>query len=79
MASNCQVNTDILNEITDKPTVPWPVFSKEEFRTAISSCNNSSTSSSDKLSWSHLKIILKDDKCLSTIIHIANVCINLGY
>ena len=79
MASNRQVNTDILNEITDKPTVPWSVFSKEEFRTAISSCNNSSTSSSDKLLWSHLKIILKDDKCLNTIIHIANVCINLGY
>ena len=29
--------------------------------------------------WSHLKIILKDDECLSIIIHIANTCINLGY
>jgi len=78
-ASNHQVDTDILNEIIDKPTVPWPVFSKKEFRTAISSCNNSSASGPDKLSWSHLKIILKDDECLNTIIHIANACINLGY
>ena len=78
-ASNRQVNMDILNEITNKPTVPWPVFSKEEFRTAISSCNNSSAPGPDKLLWSHLKTILKDDKCLNTIIYIANTYINLGY
>ena len=29
--------------------------------------------------WSHLKSILKDDECLNIIIHIANVCIELGY
>ena len=57
----------------------WPVFSKKEFRTVISSYNNSSASGPDKLLWSHLKIILKDNKCLNTIIHIANACINLGY
>jgi len=79
MASNCQVNTDILNEIIDKLTMSWPVFSKEEFRTTISSYNNSSAPGPDKLSWSHLKIILKDNKCLNTIIYIANACINLGY
>ena len=33
----------------------------------------------DKLLWSHLKIILKDNKCLGIIIHITNVCIKLGY
>ena len=79
MASNHQVDTDILNEIIDKPTIPWPVFSKEEFRTAISSCNNSSAPGPDKLLWSYLKIILKDNECLNTIIYIANACINLGY
>jgi len=72
MASNHQVNTDILNEIIDKSTMPWPVFSKEEFRTAISSCNNSSAPGPDKLLWSHLKIILKDNECLNIIIHITN-------
>ena len=59
--------------------MPWPVFSKEEFRTAISSCNHSSAPSPNKLLWSHLKIILKDNECLNTIIYIANACINLGY
>jgi len=33
----------------------------------------------DKLSWSHLKIILKDNECLGIIIHITNACIKLGY
>jgi len=31
------------------------------------------------LLWSYLKIILKNNKCLSNIISIANTCINLGY
>jgi len=70
-ALNCQVDVDILEEIYDKPILPWPAFSKEEFRFAISSCNN--------LSWSHLKVILKDNKCLNVIINIANACIELGY
>ena len=45
----------------------------------ISSCNNSSTPEPDKLSWSHLKSILKHDVCLTNIIKIANAYINLGY
>ena len=78
-ALHCQVDIDILDEIADKPTSPWPSFSKEEFRLALSSCNNSSVPGPDKLMWSHLKIILKDDECLNIIIHIANSCIELGY
>ena len=79
MASNRQVDTNILDEIADKPTVPWLVFSKEEFRVAISSYNNSSTPSPDKLSWRHLEIILEDKECLDNFVQIANTCINLGY
>jgi len=54
-------------------------FSKEEFKSAIANCNNFSTPGPDKLSWSHLKVILKNNKCLSNIISIANTCINLDY
>jgi len=79
MALYCQVDIDILDEIADKPTSPWPSFSKEEFRLALSSCNNSSVPGPNKLTWSYLKIILKDDECLNIIIHIANTCIELGY
>ena len=43
------IDIDILDEIADKPTSPWPAFSKEEFRCALSSCNNSSVPSPDKL------------------------------
>jgi len=79
MALHLQVDVNILDEIGDKPTLPWPAFSKKEFRLAIINCNNSSTPGPDKLSWSHLKIILKDDDCLDIIISIANTCIELGY
>ena len=74
-----QVDIDILDEIANKPTSPWPSFSKEEFRLALSSYNNFFVPSPNKLTWGHLKIILKDNKCLNIIIHIVNACIELGY
>jgi len=79
MALYQQVDINILDKITDKPISPWPAFSKEEFRFALSSCNNSSAPGSDKLMWSHLRSILKDNECLNVFIHIANTCIELGY
>ena len=75
----CQVDINILDEIGDKPTSPWPAFLKEEFRLAIINCNNSSAPGPDKLSWSYPKIILKDDDYLDIIISITNACIELGY
>lgn len=42
-------------------------------------CNNSSTLGSNKLSWRHLKIIVKDSMCLRNIINIADVCFELEY
>jgi len=38
-----------------------------------------SASGPDKLSWSHLKIILKDDDCLNFIVNITNACIEVRY
>jgi len=74
-----QVNVKVLDKIDDKPILPWPSFSKEEFRLALSKCNNSSAPSPNKLSWGHLKYILKEDECLNIIISIANACIKVGY
>jgi len=74
-----QVDINILDEIGDKPIASWPLFSKEEFKIAISSCNNSSTPGPDNLSWNYLKSILKHNECLINIIGIANACINLEY
>jgi len=79
MANNCQVDTTILDEISDKFIVPWLEFSREEFKFMLSSCNNSFTPGPDKLSWNHLKIIFEDNECLDTFVRIANTYINLGY
>ena len=78
-ALDCQVDISILDEIGNKPISNWSPFSKEKFKIAISSCNNLSTLDLDKLSWNHLKSVLKHEDCLVNIIGIVNVCINLGY
>jgi len=78
-ALHCQVNTNVLNEIGFKTTSTWELFSIEEFRWAIIKCNNSSAPGPDKLIWQHLKTILKQDNCLSNIINIADMCINLEH
>ena len=74
-----QVNFNILDEIDYKPTQKWNPFSKFEFKSVISKCNDSSTPEPDKLSWCHLKLIIKNDNCLSRIIDIANACIDLEH
>ena len=73
------INIEVLNEIGDKSTSLWNPFSKEKFKHAISSCNNSSMPGLNKLLWNHLKSILKQDDCLSNIINIADACINLEH
>ena len=72
-----QVDLNILNEINHKLTLQWFPFSKEEFKQAISKCNNLSAPGSDKISWHHLKFIINQDECLANIINIANACFNL--
>ena len=45
----------------------------------INKCNNSLAPGPDKLTWHHLKSILKQDICFNNIINIADTCINLGH
>jgi len=78
-ALNHCVDPNILHDIEHKPTSRWYPFSKEEFKQAISKCNDSSAPGSDKLTWHHLKYIIKQDECLINIINIADACINLGH
>ena len=73
------MDLNILNEIEHKPSQQWNSFSKAEFKSAISKCNDSSALGLDKLSWRHLKVIVANDDCLTNIINIADSCINLGY
>ena len=74
-----QVDSNILSEIERKSTSCWSSFFKEEFKQAISKCNDSSLPGPDKLTWHHLKSIIKQDNCLVNIINITDSCINLGH
>ena len=74
-----QVDVDVLNEIENKSISLWEPFSKHEFRKAISKCNNLLVPSPDKITWHHLKIVLKQEECLSNIINITNTCINIDH
>ena len=78
-ALNRQVDLNILNEVEHKPSQRWSLFSKEEFKSAISKCSDASVPGPDKLTWRHLKFIVKHDPCLTNIINITDSCINLGY
>lgn len=57
----------------------WDSFSKEEFKTTISKCNDSYISRLDKILWKILKQVINNDLYLIFIINIVNACINLGY
>jgi len=46
---------------------------------AINKYNNLSASRLDRILWKHLKLIIKDDKCLENIVNITNIYINLGH
>ena len=78
-AHHCFINKRVLDEILAFPTAQWNGFSEEEFIIAITKCNNTFASRPDKLSWSHLKHILKDKICLYNVIKIANSCFDLGF
>ena len=78
-AQDCQVDFEVLNEILNKYCSEWVPFSNEEFISSIIKYNNSSTSDFNKISWRHLKCIVKNDSCLKKIINIANECFKLGH
>ena len=76
---HCQIDIEVLNKTGSKPTLNWILFLKEKFRQALVKYNNSSAPGSDKLTWCHLKAILKQDTCLAHITNIVDICINLGH
>ena len=78
-ANNRPINPNILEEVDISPHVEWPPLTQYKFIEAIAKCSNSSTSSPDHVSWSTLKLLVRDKKGLSHIIWLANACINLSY
>jgi len=78
-AQTWEIDIHVLDDIFNKSTKEWNLFSKQELIDVIEKCNNLSAPGSDKLTWSYIKIIIRDEDCLSKLIDIANTCIDLGY
>ena len=75
-----EVDIHILDNISDKPTRVWDSFSKQELIDAIKKCNNNSSAlGPNKLTWSHIKFIIRNEDCIFKLVDIANTCIDLGY
>jgi len=79
MAQDCQIDISILNEISDKFPMSCVPFSQAEFTSFIIKCNNLLSPGPNKLTWRHLKFIIKDNMCLKKIINIADACFELGH
>jgi len=78
-AQDHQINSNVLDEISNKQPVEWVSFSEKKFTSFIAKYNNLSTLGPDKLSWRHFKCIIKDKLCLKRIINIADAFFELGY
>jgi len=73
-AQSREVDILALDEILSKPIKDWNLFSKQELIDAIEKCNNSSAPGPNKLAWSHIKSIIKNEECIFKLLDIANVC-----
>ena len=78
-AQEREVNTHFLDEIPDKPITEWNLFSKIKFIKVIKKYNNSLVPGLDKLTWSHIKSIIRNDNCICKFIDTANTYIELAH
>jgi len=78
-AQTREINIHVLDKIPNKPIRSWNPFSKQELINAIEKCNNSSTPGLHKLTWNHIKSIIRNKDCIFKLIDIANTCIDLGH
>jgi len=78
-AQSQQVNKSLLEKLLSKQYLLWNLFSRKEFMMAINKYNNSFTPGLDRISWKHLKLVIRDDKCLENIVNLANAYINLEH
>jgi len=78
-AQTREINIHVLDKIPNKPIRSWNPFSKQELINAIEKCNNSSTPGLHKLTWNHIKFIIRNKDCIFKLIDIANTCIDLGH
>ena len=75
-AQNCQINLDLLEEVSSKPVTNRSPFSEKKFISAINKCNNLLT---PELNKRYFKRYIKDVTFLKNLIAITNACIELGH
>jgi len=78
-AQTREVDLHVLNNIPDKSKSAWNPFSKQELVDVIEKCNNLFALGPDKLTWSHIKSIIRSEECIFKLVDITNTCIDLGY
>ena len=74
-----EVDIHVLDKIPRKLAKEWNLFSKQELIDTLEKCNNLSAPGPNKLTWSHIKFIMRDNNCLLKFVNIANMCVDLGY
>jgi len=74
-----EIDIHVLDKIPNKPIKSWNSFSKQKLINAIEKCNNLSALGLDKLTWNHIKSIIRNKDCIFKLIDIANICIDLGH
>ena len=74
-----EIDIHVLDKIPNKSMRSWNSFSKQELIDAIEKCNNLSAPGLDKLTWNHIKFIIKNKDCIFKLIDITNTCIDLGH
>ena len=56
----------------------WPLFFKAKFINAISKYSSSSVLDPDYVFWNYLKVLVNNTKCVTNIVNIVNLYIDLG-
>lgn len=56
----------------------WPPFFKAKFINAISKYSSSSVLDPDYVFWNYLKVLVNNTKCVTNIVNIVNLYIDLG-
>jgi len=74
-----EIDIHVLDKISNKPMRSWNPFSKQELIDVIEKCNNSSALGLDKLTWNHIKSIIRNKDCIFKLIDITNTCIDLEH
>jgi len=69
---SCEVDLYLLDEIPDREPVNWTSFARKELINAIEKYNNSSAPGPDKLTWGHIKKIVRSKEYITRLIVIAN-------